>query len=151
MISVSSGLLKIDFGLNFDPVAAIANAVAQSIIIKFKPFNIKLTSGGYNIRVQPLDYLNLLSLPEAVVITEKGVSLPWLDWLLTYGDSIIIADFGVKYSTGKGRAGGGYMLPTERPFSVNAAYSGTVDDNFITRAIMNQIPSIEQDLIKALK
>lgn len=149
MNSVSNGLLKIDFGLLFDPVVAIAIAAANSIVVSYKPVNTKLTSGGFNITVQPLDYLNLLSLPEAVNITEKGVTLPWLEWLLTYGDSIIIVDFGVKY-TRNGRTGGGYMSPEAKPFKVNAMFSGTVDNNFITRAINAKLNDIENDLIRAL-
>lgn len=150
MASVTAGVLKIDFGLVFDPATAIADSVAQSINVVFKKVNTKITAGGFFVTVQPLSYLNLLSLPQAVVITEKGATLPWLDWLLTYGDSIIVANFGVKYSAGKGRTGGGYMLPHYRPFQVNSAFSGTVDNNFITRAIMSKLPDIENDLIKAL-
>lgn len=150
MDSVTNGILRIDFGITFNPAAAIANAVAQSVSVVFDKVNSKITSGGFKVTVQPLDYLNVLSLPQSVVVTEKGASLPWLDWLLTYGDSIIIANFGVKYSTGKGRTGGGYMISPARPFQVNSAFSGTVDNNFITRAIINKLPDIENDLIKAL-
>lgn len=148
MNSVSSGLLKIDFGLLFDPVVAIAIATADSVNVQFKKINNKLTTGGFSVTVQPLDYLNLLSLPQAINITEKGVALPWLEWLLTYGDSIIIADFGVKY-TSNGRTGGGYMSPEAKPFRVNSAFSGTVDNNFITRAIDAKLNNIENDLIRA--
>lgn len=150
MDSVTNGILRIDFGITFNPAPAIASAVSQSVNVIFNKFNSKLTGGGFKITVQPLDYLNALSLVEAFVITEKGASLPWLDWLLTYGDSIIITNFGVKYSTGKGRTGGGYMIPPARPFQVNSAFSGTVDNNFITRAIASKLPDIENDLIKAL-
>lgn len=149
MNSVNSGILKIDFGITDDPAAAIANAAAQSANVRFTKINNKLTSGGFKITVQPKDYLTLLSLPEGITITEKGVTLPWLDWLLNYGDSIIIADFGVKY-TGGGRTGKGYMSRDAKPFVVNPMFSGTVDNNFITRAIDAKIPDIEKDLIRAL-
>jgi len=149
MNSVSGGVLKIDFGLLFDPVAAIAGAVSDSVSVQFKKINNKLTAGGFSVTIQPLDYLNLLSLPEAINITEKGVTLTWLDWLLTYGDSIIIADFGVKY-TSDGRTGGGYMSPEAKPFKVNLMFSGIADNNFITRAIDAKLPDIENDLIRAL-
>lgn len=150
MASVTAGVLKIDFGLNFDPATAIADAVSQAVNVVFKKVNNKIMTGGFVVTVQPLSYLNLLSLPQAVVITEKGATLPWLDWLLTYGDSVIIANFGVKYIAGQGRSGGGYMTQPSRPFSVNSLFSGTVDNNFITRAIANKLPTIENDLIKAL-
>ena len=148
MNSVSSGVLKIDFGLLFDPVVVIAIATADSVNVQFNKVNNKLTTGGFSVTVQPLDYLNLLSLPQAINITEKGITLPWLEWLLTYGDSIIIADFGVKY-TRDGRTGGGYMSPEAKPFIVNSMFSGTVDNNFITRAIDAKLNNIENDLIRA--
>ena len=83
-------------------------------------------------------------------MTAKGVSLPWLRWLLTLGQQIIVANFGVDYQSGKGRTGGGYMTVDERPFKVSSQYAGTVDDNFITRAIDSVAPQIKGVIIKAI-
>ena len=85
--------------------------------------------------MQPSNFANLLSLPEASQPIEGG-SLPWLSWLLTAGDSIIIANFGVEFgSFPQSRTGGARMAQKAAPYKVNSAFSGTEDDNFITRSI----------------
>lgn len=147
--SLRGGVLKTDFGLNFDPTDAVAKAVASSVEMDYTPLTPKL-KGGYNIRIQPLDYINILTIPESVVVSEKGVQLPWLEWLTEYGDSIISLNFGVFYNAGMGRSQGGIMVPSMGPFMVDPAYSGTATDNWITRAIEAGIPSLEQGLIKIL-
>ena len=74
-----------------------------------------------------------------------GGSLPWLQWLLLEGDSIIIANFGVEYSNeAQGRAGPARMTRQARPFRVNPKFSGTKDDNFITRSLSGRILEIEK-------
>lgn len=143
MDSVRSGILKLDFGLYFDPSVDIANAVADSIEVNIKTFtnaNNKI-HGGVLISVQPSDFNNL-KIPSSVIITEKGQELPWLDWLLLHGDNIIITDFGVSYQEG-GRTGGAIMVPNVRPFRVNPAFSGVEGDNFISRALNKNMAEIE--------
>ena len=137
MRELSSGTLKFDFGLTEDPSAAIANSVANSTTVSVS----KITStggsfrGGVKITVQPSTFSNLLSLPVAQQAIESGGSIPWLKWLLTAGDAIIIGDFGVDYEVGTGRTGGATMKKSEKPFKVNPLYSGDEVDNFVTRAI----------------
>lgn len=138
MESVRTGILKADFGLDFDPTDAIADSIARSISVTIRKSDInKGLVSGYLINVQPLSYLNLLSLPESVVITEKDERLPWLEWLTLYGDSVIIYDYGVKYKNNAGRSKMGIMIQSSRFFKVNEQYSGVASDNFITRAIGN--------------
>jgi len=147
MDSVRSGKLKYDFGLDFDPTERIASAVARSIkptIGKFKYISGKIV-GNIQVDVQPKDFLNLLALPSAIVVTEKGDELPWLDWLLTYGDTIITGNFGVKY-TNAGRSGGAVMVKGFSAFRVDPSFSGTEDDNFISRALNSKIPQLESAL-----
>ena len=74
-------------------------------------------------------------MPVAQQAIESGGSIPWLKWLLTAGDAIIIGDFGVDYEVGTGRTGGATMKKSEKPFKVNPLYSGDEVDNFVTRAI----------------
>ena len=146
---LSNSKLKADFGLDFDPVPAIAQAVADSTNITFTKIDRRL-KGGLRITVQPLDYFNLLSLPESIVITEKGVQLPWLEWLLLYGNSVIVVNFGVLYKHGVGRSGLGIMVKGSRPFTVDPSFSGTKDDNWITRAIDYEVSSLEIGLMNIL-
>ena len=149
---LSSGVLKFDFGLTEDPSTAIINSVANSTRVSVT----KITSrggsfrGGVRITIQPSTFSNLLSLPVAEQAIEKGGSIPWLKWLLTAGDAIIIGEFGVEYEMGTGRSGGATMKKSEKPFKVNPLYSGDEVDNFITRAIDPTIREISAIVRKEL-
>lgn len=78
---------------------------------------------------------NFANLPSGTYTTKKGTEMPWLKSLLLDGSKIIISDY--RYSpqesensrTGFGvmKRGGFWRIPPE--------YSGTLNDNFITRAV----------------
>ena len=145
--SLSNGDLRHDFGIpvGVDVATPIVNAIADSVTVRASKIKVvgKSLSGGLTIAIQPDDYSDLLSLPIAVVETAKGATLPWLHWLLNRGDSIIVADFGVKYGAGLGRSGGAAMRAKLRPFKVNTQFAGTSSDNFITRALERHQKRIE--------
>lgn len=133
--SLRGGLLALEFGLESDPTSSIIDAITASLEIRFTPINSKTLAGGLSLVMQPSNFSNLLSLPQASQPIEDG-SLPWLSWLLTAGDSIIIANFGVEFgSFPQSRTGGARMAQKAAPYKVNSAFSGTEDDNFITRSI----------------
>lgn len=134
--ALRSGSLKFDFGLVGDPTMDIINTIVNSVFVTMKPIKIagRSATGGVLVNIQPDDYSSLLSLPAARQLTERGVSLPWLDWLINLGDTLIVADFGVQYGP-YGRTGGAHMISRNRPFKVDTLYSGTAHDNFITRAL----------------
>ena len=149
--SMSGGLLQADFGLTSNPGQSIVSSIVSTLALKTEKVstNGKIITGGFTVVMQPQDYSNLFSLPVATQIIEGG-SLPWLKWLLTLGDTIIIANFGVEYGP-YGRTGRARMTEESRPFKVNSAFSGTVDDNFITRAIQRSKSQIINAIIKAVK
>ena len=144
IVALQAGPLRFDFGLTESPANDIVHAIVQSIEVSSTPIRATANTikGTIFIKVQPTDYNNLLSLSVATQSTAKGVNLPWLDWLLTRGDEIIVANFGVEYGP-FGRSGGAHMVDKERPFKVNTLYSGTADDNFITRALGRIAPQIK--------
>ena len=149
--SLSGGSLRLDFGLDVDPSSQIIDAVTGSVnvqVSKIRSSGGKF-SGGILITIQPSNFSNLLSLSVAEQPIKNG-SLPWLKWLLTTGDSIIIADFGVEYKSGSGRTGGARMSEDFAPFRVDPRYSGTVDNNFITRAIQPYLKEISSIIRKEL-
>jgi hypothetical protein len=149
---LSSGVLKFDFGLTEDPSTAIINSVANSTRVSVSKISSRGGSfrGGVRITIQPSTFSNLLSLPVAEQAIEKGGSIPWLKWLLTAGDAIIIGEFGVEYEMGTGRSGGATMKKSEKPFKVNPLYSGDEVDNFITRAIEPTVREISAIVRKEL-
>lgn len=152
MISLSSGNLKTDFGLTDDPSDDIITSVVSTIRLGINPVRStgQKIKGGISLYIQPSTYSNLLSLNTAVQKIEDGGSLPWLSWLLTAGDNILVADFGVVYQEGRGRSDGGYMSKKASPFRVDPFFSGVVEDNFVTRAIDRAYPKFVSAIIGGL-
>lgn len=131
-------------------VSAIISAVVDSTEIKFVKYTPKFT-GGLELRFQPKDFNNLLSLNQGHTVYNGG-DLHWLDWLLKRGDSIIVINYQYNPQTGLGRSGLGNMVPGGS-FRIPPQFSGTVDDNFITRAFVGdyqeqQIFSIIEKILK---
>mgnify|MGYP003630866403 FL=1 len=157
IISLASGVLRFDFGLTGDPGPQIVAAVVQSLDIRTQRVTGSQNGirGGLTIVLQPTDYANLLSLPVAMQTLEIESRIPWLEWLLTAGDTIIIANYGVQYGAGLGRSGGANMVSLKKapigPFKVNSAFSGSINDNFITRALGSIEPQIQNAIIGAFK
>lgn len=116
-------------------VNAIVNAVTDSIEVKLKPYS-KNLKGGLEINIQPSNFSNLLSLPQGHTVYKNG-DLHWLDWLLIRGDTIIIADYQYTPGVGLGRSKLGNMS-SGGSFRIPPQFSGTRDDNFVTRALIGQ-------------
>mgnify|MGYP001054753414 FL=1 len=156
ILSLQGGVLRFDFGLTGDPGPQIVNAVVESLQVKIEKTrgNANGISGGLTLSVQPSDYSNLLTLPVAMQALEIEGRVPWLEWLLFAGDSIIIAHYGVEYGAGLGRSGGAHMVSLKDaplgPYKVNSAFSGTIDNNFITRAISRVSSKIKNAIKKIL-
>jgi hypothetical protein len=82
--------------------------------------------------------------------TEQGTPIPWLEWLLTLGDRIIVLDHEVTFNnpqnsrtgTATMRSGSGWRIPPE--------FSGTADDNFITRSVGDALNEIAQIIRREL-
>lgn len=125
-------------------VEKIVNSVVESTKINIKKINENL-SGGIDFECQPKDFLNLLGLSEGHVTTEKGADLHWLDWLLTLGDKIVVVGYNYEPG-GDGRSGGGSMTKGAA-FRVSPSFSGTVDDNFITRAFSGKEKEVSSILM----
>ena len=145
--SLKGGALKGDFGIpkGEDPTGTIIDAIVNSVDVVHTIVasgGAGLT-GGITINIQPQSFSNLFSLPGIKVMTKKGTVLPWLEWLLTFGDRIIITEYHVDYNN-SGRSGLATMA-SGGTFRVNPSFSGTVENNFISRAFQgseNRIASI---------
>ncbi len=83
------------------------------------------------------------------VITEKGESLDWISWLLTRGDDVVVADYHVVPGN-HGRSGDAVMKQGDF-FRVRPEYSGTIEDNAITRALKNRQKEIAKILNTLLR
>jgi hypothetical protein len=148
--SLVSGKLKLDFGLDFNPSNELVDAIIGATYVYFRSFKLTLNgaSNALSIYIQPSDFANLLNQQFGQVITEKGVSLPWLSWLLTEGDAIIITQYGVEYGPSSTSRSGGAIMKPGGVFKVDSAFSGTTDDNFITRALEGYEDKIKEIIRK---
>lgn len=131
-----AGHFGIPSGQADNSVEAIIAAIRQTISYKFNKFDDSL-KGSLLFVCQPTSFSNVLSIPSGHVKYNNGkrdVDLHWLDWLINRGDSIIVSDYEYKAAAGTGRSNLGTMK-IGTSFRVPAAYSGTEDNNFITRAL----------------
>ena len=156
MISIgdnSEGSLKGAFGIidtSNSIINSISSSVTDSLTFEFKNFDNSL-NGGLTINIQPDTFQNLLALNDGKVIYKDG-TLHWLDWLLTRGDEIIIADYYYNATTGLGRTKLGNMKQGG-VFRVPPQFSGNIDDNFVTRALngSSQIDQITKIILSYLQ
>jgi len=131
-------------GLPEVSVAAIIRSVADSISVEIPKLD-KHLKGSVLFRIQSENFSNLLGLPEGFVTTNLGSNLHWLNWLLTMGGTPVIT--GYQYIPNNlGRSGGGQMTGG-KVWRVPSEHSGTIDNNFITRALENR----EKEITNALR
>lgn len=142
--SLENGVLKIDLGLASPSsvLIPIVNALANEVFVIINPLQIKGNRlvGGIKVQLIKGDYSKILGMPEASYISQGLLSqqqhqIDWLEWLVKRGDSIIISDHSVRYTTHwPSRSGGGIMFKSRKGFRIRPQFSGTIDNNFITRA-----------------
>jgi len=118
----------------------IKKAVVGSIVINIKKFD-KNYKGGINFYIQPEDFNNLLALNSGY-IQNTDQALPWLDWLLLKGDSVIIV--GYTYIPTRGGRSGGGIMGAGSSWRVDPRFSGTANNNFITRALYGREREIQK-------
>ena len=131
------------FGTGPRAADAIAAAVRGSLIIDFNTVNTGL-KGLIEFSIQPTDFVNLLNLPNGVVYTELGAALPWLEWLLLRGNTVIVGGYSYEPAP-DGRSGGGFMQ-FGGSWRIPPQFAGFPDNNFITRALENRNDQIEEIL-----
>ena len=149
--SLAGGELAGAFGMqaqhSVSAISAITSSFAQSIYSEVKQFSNDLKGGGVSIYFQPDSFTNLLNLSQGHTIYARG-DLHWLQWLLERGDEIIVVGYEYEASTGRGRSGLGFM-DKGGAFRVPPQFSGTKDNNFISRALIGKAQ--EQAISKILK
>jgi hypothetical protein len=117
-----------------EAVSAIVSAVSESVFVEFGQVKSDL-SGGITFYFQPDTFSNLLSLPQASIPALTG-PLPWLEWLLTRGSTTIVSGYSYNPDD-SGRSGGGTMR-LGSAWRVPPQFAGTIEDNFISRALLNR-------------
>ena len=140
--------LGAEFGIRSSKIESVIDAIVNAIVdateIVVRRFDEKLR-GSILFNFQPKDFANLLSLPEGHVITKAGSDLHWMDWLLKKGNQVIIT--GYEYEPGRGGRSGGGVMVGGGSYRVNPRYSGTDDNNFVTRLFQDREKEIQNLLI----
>lgn len=151
-----SGKLKAEFGIP-DSSSRIQRIleVWKNITFKYKPVknNGKQLVGSFELNMIKQDFSDVINLPEASFVTEKGSTLNWLEWLLLFGDQVIIKEYNVIIgSDPRSRTGMAVMRGSiNGKWSVPSEYSGTINSNWITRAIDNADPLINNLITTSLE
>ena len=129
-------------------VSDVINAVSKSIDVSSKNALSENKGIQFVFSLQSGTFQRLMGLSSGTVRYGGGI-LPWMEWLLTAGDSIIIA--GYEYTPSiYGRSGGGTMTEGSA-WRVPPQYSGTIEDNFVTRALSNRQRELTQVVRRMLK
>ena len=126
-------------------IEGIIQALVASVDVTFKRMNARLSTGGIQFAIRGDVILSILDIPEGTIITEKGVPLNWLQWLLTRGNAAVVS--GYKYiPLHHGRSGGGLMAKGSVFRVEPISFAGTVDNNFITRAFSGRSKELSRIL-----
>lgn len=147
--AIAYGKLKAEFGIvnGAGRLDRIIDYFINTISVHFEKIKIIGNSfeGRITIGVIKDDLSGVLSLPEASVITENGHVLNFLRWLLLEGDKVIVKNYTIKNSPKDSRTGTKIMIKNKsKSWSVPPEYSGTKDNNFVTRALENLEDSIDR-------
>lgn len=132
----------------------IKSLAAKSINVSLtkKPFGI----GGLSITIFQDRFAEFLSLPSGTYITKKGVDIPWLQSLLLDGSKIIVKDYGFREkdytNSTTSRTKKGIMIKSPGEFwRVPPEFSGTVNDNFLSRAVQKHEKDILNMALEIIK
>lgn len=154
--SLLSGNLKYEFGLpDSDNRVASILKFWQKLNVEYKSVSIngKKLVGGFVINMVDSSYTDVLSSASATFKTEKGTDLNWLEWLLLFGNKTIIKDYIVEFGPNpRSRTGQAVMKGIQKgKWSVPPSFSGTKNNNWITRAIDSSTPEINKILKEVVK
>ena len=131
-------------------IEGIIEALVASVNVNFKKVNSRFSSGGIEFSIKGDVILQILNIPQGIIVTEKGRPLNWLEWLLTRGNAAVIS--GYQYVAGpSGRSGGGVMIGGSSFRVEPTSYAGTVDNNFVTRAFSGRDRQLSRVLRGVLK
>lgn len=142
--SLKSGKLRAEFGMpQYDVEARLKEILdiwVKTIIVDYKPIYTSGTNfkGGITLSLLETDWQDVIS-SQAGNIALANYNLPWMEWLLTYGDKIIIRDFVVKQVLNpRSRSGMAIMVESKSGrWRVPPEFSGTTNNNFVTRILDN--------------
>ena len=113
-------------------------------------FSMRGVTGGLSVIGIRDGYADVPGTSDASYVTEKGKTIPWLQWLLIEGDRAIIADYTFSPNIQQGersRTGLGVMRQERsKRWRVPPQFSGTSTNNFVTRSLNSVAVQIEKSI-----
>lgn len=155
------GDLKGHFGIPENQVSSSVDNIIDEIVNNIEIFYSPLSTyggrtkvrGGIKIGIGKNGFASLLSMSEGMVktgIKGQAITLHWLDWVLRRGDEVIVSEHDIEFETGSGRSGLAIMVPDKTAsWRVPADFSGTLEDNVITREILRNL-EIYSDIVQRI-
>jgi len=138
--SLLSGELRIELGIDeSSKVDNIVDYIASLVQVDTKTVSVspRGVTGGIAVKfLSGQDYGSITGLGDAVIRDKKsGMEIPWLHWLLTEGTKPLVKNYSIKYAPGKGRSGGGFMMQSDKSWSMPNKFAGKRSNNWITRSV----------------
>lgn len=155
--SLLSGQLKFELGIPNagSKISSLINMWISNMVIDYKPPTLTNSSirTSFSAKLIRANFNDVLGTDEAYINDSlRGYSLPWLEWLLLDGNAIVIPNYEVVMgSNPRSRTGSAIMKGSTSSWKVPDQFSGTISDNWITRAISNSQDKIQNLLERALK
>lgn len=150
-LSLMSGSLKAEFGIP-DPeqrLTELLNIWIKNINISFSPPKVSNSriKSSFKLEFIRSDLSDVLGSDVGIVVDNlSGKSVYWLEWLSLAGDKSILKDYTIVYGPNRrSRTGLAVMRPLSGGrWKVPPEFSGTVNNNWITRAIDSVSDQIEK-------
>jgi hypothetical protein len=151
--SLISGQLQADFGLNIgeaeEAIESLLFVVKRSVKVNLGIKNrgsLGNSAWSMSVSILPEGFSDILKGIGTYQSPRSGEFIPWMEWLLTKGTTIIYDDFFVaKGEFRTSRSGFALMFPSGesgRLFRVDPNFAGTADDNFVVNTIASLLPEI---------
>lgn len=155
--SILGGKLKYDFGIpnSNEKLAGLIDTWSKNIQFSYKAPYIagSQIQARFSASLFKADFSDVLGTDYAQVYdTIRGYSLPWLQWLVFYGNIPIIDNYQVvMVNNAASRTGRALMRRSGGAWRVPSEFSGTIGDNWITRSIDQKSAEINTLLERAFR
>lgn len=121
----------------------IVKSVIDSLVVKNTPVKSVGSNlvGSLHIKMLHTTLIEPFNLPSDIINVEnKDQLLPWMRWLLLFGDDIIISEHEIKFGTNLpgSRSGQALMVESAGVWRVPPQYAGTIRDNWLTRTLLSK-------------
>ena len=155
--SLLNGPLNAHFGLESGSEAGRLDDIISILAGSVRVSSVRVAvrgralTGGLKISMFTGDFSDIVGIQSAFTYN-KGVPLPWLEWLLLRGDEIIIADYQIDFASHpNSRSGEAIMVfNPSGVWRVPPGVSGTESKNWITRAVDQSMDFIIQLTTKSI-